>query len=93
MKRNTKYVAKDGYQIAMYPNEVMNITQSINGSFSHRGANAIDDAQKDTGISPGFAPCDMRCVATDYKPGNGNAIWWESVNKVHTLKYGLTKFT
>lgn len=91
MKRNTKYVAKDGYQIAMYPNEVMNITQSINGSFSHRGANAIDDAQKDTGISPGFAPCDMRCVATDYKPGNGNAIWWESVNKVHTLKYGLTK--
>lgn len=91
MKRNTKYVAHDGYQIAMYPNEVMNITQSINGGFSHQGVNALDDAQQDTGISKGFAPCDMKCVAVDYTAGHGNAIWWESINKVHTLKYGLTK--
>lgn len=88
MKANTKYVASDGVQYAMYPNPVMNITQSINGSYSHMGTNAIDDAQQDTGISNGYAPCDMVCVATDYV--NGNAMFWQSVNPVRTKKYGVT---
>lgn len=86
MKANTKYVASDGVQYAMYPNPVMNITQSINGSYSHMGTNAIDDAQQDTGISNGYAPCDMVCVATDYV--NGNAMFWQSQRKVRTRKYG-----
>lgn len=88
MKANTKYVASDGVQYAMYPNPVMNITQSINGSYSHMGTNAIDDAQQDTGISNGYAPCDMVCVATDYV--NGNAMFWQSVNPVRTRNYGVT---
>ena len=86
MKANTKYIANDGVQYAMYPNPVMNITQSINGSYSHMGTNAIDDAQADTGISNGYAPCDMICVATDYV--NGNAMFWQSQRKVRTRKYG-----
>lgn len=86
MKANTKYAASDGVQYAMYPNPVMNITQSINGSYSHMGTNAIDDAQADTGISNGYAPCDMICVATDYV--NGNAMFWQSQRKVRTRKYG-----
>lgn len=86
MKPNTKYVASDGVQYAMYPNPVMNITQSINGSYSHMGTNAIDDAQQDTGISNGYAPADMICVATDYV--NGNAMFWQSQRKVRTRKYG-----
>lgn len=88
MQPNKKYVASDGHQYAMYPTQFMNITQSINGSYSHKGTNAIDDAQQNTGIQNGYAPCDMRCVATDYK--NGNAMFWQSVNPVHTVKYGLT---
>lgn len=88
MQPNKKYVAGDGKQYAMYPTQFMNITQSINGSYSHMGTNAIDDAQQNTGIQNGYAPCDMRCVATDYK--NGNAMFWQSVNPVHTVKYGLT---
>lgn len=88
MKANTKYIASDGVQYAMYPNPVMNITQSINGSYSHMGTNAIDDAQQDTGISNGYAPCDMVCVATDYV--NGNAMFWQSVNPVRTRNYGVT---
>lgn len=88
MKANTKYVASDGVQYAMYPNPVMNITQSINGSYSHMGTNAIDDAQANTGISNGYAPCDMVCVATDYV--NGNAMFWQSVNPVRTRNYGVT---
>lgn len=86
MKPNTKYIASDGVQYAMYPNSVMNITQSINGSYSHMGTNAIDDAQADTGISNGYAPADMICVATDYV--NGNAMFWQSQRKVRTRKYG-----
>lgn len=88
MKANKKYVRSDGVQYAMYPNPVMKITQSINGSYSHRGTNAIDDAQADTGISNGYAPCDMKCVATDYV--NGNAMFWQSINPVVTRKYGVT---
>lgn len=88
MKANTKYIASDGVQYAMYPNPVMNITQSINGSYSHMGTNAIDDAQANTGISNGYAPCDMVCVATDYV--NGNAMFWQSVNPVRTRNYGIT---
>ena len=48
MQPNKKYVRSDGVQYAMYPNPVMNITQSINGSYRHRGANAIDDAQENS---------------------------------------------
>ena len=88
MQPGKKYVGSDGVQYAMYPNAVMNITQSINGSYSHRGTNAIDDAQANTGISNGYAPCDMVCVATDYV--NGNAMFWQSVNPVRTRNYGVT---
>lgn len=87
MKAGKKYVAADGNQYAMYPNQIMNITQSINGAYSHRGTNAIDDAQANSGISNGYAPCDMVCVDTDYV--NGNAMFWESQRPVWTLRYGL----
>lgn len=87
MQPNKKYVRSDGVQYAMYPNPVMNITQSINGGYSHRGANAIDDAQQNSGISNGYAPCDMVCVATDYV--NGNAMFWQSQRPVVTRKYGV----
>lgn len=88
MKPGKKYVGSDNIPYAMYPNPVMNITQSINGSYSHRGTNAIDDAQSNTGISNGYAPCDMVCVATDYV--NGNAMFWQSVGPVRTRSHGVT---
>ena len=88
MKPNKKYVDSNGNQYAMYPNPVMNITQSINGYTSHRGTFAIDDAQENTGRSNGYAPCDMVCVATDYV--NGNAMFWQSQRPVRTKKYGIT---
>lgn len=86
MKFGKTYIASDGVQYAMYPNEVMNITQSINGQYSHQGTNAIDDAQQDTGISNGAAFADVVCVATDYV--NGNAMFWQTEKKVRTVKYG-----
>ncbi len=50
-----KQYSSNGIQYAMYPNPIMNITQTINGYYSHRGTNAIDDAQADSGISNGYA--------------------------------------
>ncbi len=90
MKKGKKY-SKDGVQYAMYPNPIMNITQSINGSYSHQGTNAIDDAQENTSISKGYAFADVKCVATDYK--NGNFMFWQTEKPVKTVKYGVTHLT
>lgn len=87
MQANKKYES-NGTQYAMYPNPIMNITQTINGSYSHAGTNAIDDAQADTGRSNGYAPCDMVCVATDYGSAYGNAMFWQSQNPVITRSHG-----
>lgn len=86
MKAGKKYEL-NGVQYAMYPNPVMNITQTSNGGYTHRGSNAIDDAQATAGISNGYAPCDVICVATDYV--NGNFMLWESVNPVKTARHGV----
>ncbi len=87
MQANKKYEL-NGTQYCMYPNPVMNITQTINGAYSHRGTNAIDDAQADNGRSNGYAPCDMVCVATDYGDAYGNAMFWQSQNPVITRSHG-----
>ncbi len=74
---------KDGksYELLRFPMKVMNITQGNNGPYSHQGVNALDIAGKDTGIEPTFAPCSMRYKWHD-SAANGNAIFFESVNKV-----------
>ncbi len=92
MQANKQY-SNGGVQYAMYPNPVMNITQTINGYYSHRGTNAIDDAQADTGISNGYAPCDLVCVATDYGDAYGNAMFWQSTAPVMTRSHGQQYIT
>ena len=88
-----KQYSSSGVQYAMYPNPVMNITQTINGYYSHRGTNAIDDAQADSGISNGYAPCDLVCVATDYGDAYGNAMFWQSTAPVITRSHGQQYIT
>ena len=65
MKANTQYYTKNGIQLAMYPFETMNITQGMNGAFSHKGRMAIDEAGKDAGICDAFAPFDATVVWVD----------------------------
>lgn len=88
-----KQYSNNGVQYAMYPNPVMNITQTIDGYYSHKGTNAIDDAQADSGISNGYAPCDMVCVATDYGEAYGNAMFWQSTTPVITRSHGQQYIT
>lgn len=59
--------------------DYLNVTQSGNGSFSHRGDLAIDIAGKDSGIDYLKAPFTGK-IKRKYK--NVNAVWLESIDKV-----------
>lgn len=72
---------KDGLQNILFPVEHMNITQGNNGSYSHQGVNALDLAGYKGGCSPLYAPFDVVCVGVD-GPDLGNAVFWQSQNKV-----------
>ena len=59
--------------------DYLNVTQSGNGSFSHKGDLAIDIAGKDTGIESLKAP--FTGIIKKIYTGD-NAVWLESVDKV-----------
>lgn len=70
-----------GQEVCLFPMQYMRITQGENGFASHKGDLSIDNAGKDTGIDPVFAPVSARLVWKD-KPGSGNGMLWESVYPV-----------
>lgn len=59
--------------------DYLNVTQSGNGSFSHKGDLAIDIAGRDSGIDYLKAPFTGK-IKRIYK--NVNAVWLESIDKV-----------
>lgn len=79
----------------IFPMKAINITQGVNGQYSHQGTYAIDNAGKDTGIDAVYAPCTMICRYKDV-PVNGNACFFESVDKVQfadgTIDYATFMF-
>jgi murein DD-endopeptidase MepM/ murein hydrolase activator NlpD len=66
-------------QKAIFPMSNMNITQGMNGGFSHKGVLALDLAGRDTGIENVFAPF---TGVVKRKWANGNVIWLESITPV-----------
>ncbi len=70
---------RGGYEDILFPMEVCNITQGDNVG-THKGTYATDLAGKDTGRDLFYAPFSVVCKAVD--AANGNAVWWESQNKV-----------
>ena len=66
------------YEYAMFPMTYLNVTQGVNGSFSHQGTKAIDIAGKDTGIDAAYAPFTgvVKRIYQDY------VVWLESSNPV-----------
>jgi len=65
---------------AHFPMKYMNITQGVNGSYSHKGTNAIDLAGKDSKIDNVFAP--FTGIIKKIYTKNGNFVWLESCDKV-----------
>lgn len=70
---------RGGYEDILFPMEICNITQGDNTG-THKGTYATDLAGKDTGRDLFYAPFSVVCKAVD--AANGNAVWWESQNKV-----------
>lgn len=90
MKAGKTY-SNNGTQYAMMPYSIMQITQPENGSLSHQGAIAWDVASGTPGRRDAYyAPCDMKCVAVNKEYA---FTWWQSTNKVQTVKHGLTYIT
>lgn len=88
MKRGTKYFAQDGTQLAVYFMEVMNITQGVDGSFSHRGTKNMDEGGKDGGIDPAFAPFNGT-ITWKQTTGDKTGILFSSDAPIRTVKYDL----
>lgn len=82
---------RGGIQDLLCPVVDVNITQGSNGSYSHKGSTAIDNASgKDKNL---YAPCDCTCVAIDKQYA---FVCWQSDNKVRfadgTIDYATFYF-
>ncbi|MDR1409095.1 MAG: hypothetical protein LBJ12_02240 [Oscillospiraceae bacterium] len=62
-------------QKAIFPMQYLNISQGVNGQYSHQGDCAIDITGKDTGIDNFFAPFTgtIKRIYGDY-----NTVWFQS---------------
>mgnify|MGYP002514370060 CR=1 FL=1 len=97
MQKNQKLIASDGYEVMLFPLPYMQITQGENGSYSHRGTYNIDFVgYNGSGVitsAPIYAPVTMK--VTSYSPSftGGNAVIFESVNRVHLANGQLDYLT
>ena len=85
-------VANDGYEVALFPMPVLNMTQDEGGDYSHLGTYNIDIVGT-TSQAPIYAPCTMKVVATSLTEAWGNTVYFESVNKVHLANGQLDYLT
>lgn len=87
MRANERLVASDGYEVALFPLEYMNMSQDEGADYSHQGTYNIDflgwGANGRVYNCPIYAPCTMKVVATWLNYSGGNSVFFESVNKVH----------
>lgn len=91
MRAGQTMVDDQGYQVALFPMEYIQISQGENGTYSHQGILAIDFlGWSPTGRllrCPYYAPFDCKVV---YHGSYYNV--WESLNDVHTPS-GIKKVT
>ncbi len=81
----------DSYETALFPMQYLNISQGVNGSYSHQGCNALDLAGKDSGIDNAYSPFTGTIKRIYVDSYGGNCVWLQSNNKVYyadgTLDY------
>ncbi len=87
MRANQRLVASDGYEVALFPLEYLNMSQDEGADYSHQGTYNIDllgwDSNGRKYSCPVYAPCTMKVVDFWNSYGGGNNVVYESVNKVH----------
>ena len=102
MLANQTMVAQDGYEVALFPLQFMNISQGelMSSSYSHYNTYNMDflgwGPNGRVYGCPLYAPFTMKVVALwDYN--GSHTVTWESVNKVHfadgSLDYMTIEFT
>ena len=93
MRAYQTLVANDGYEVALFPLEYMNITQGENGGTSHQGSYAVDfsgwGANGKVYQCPIYAPCKIKVVYAS----SGTYRIFESVDKVHLADGSLDYLT
>lgn len=95
-----RLVASDGFEVALFPMPYLYMTQDEGGDYSHLGTYNIDFVgYNGTSVitrAPLYAPVSMKVLS--YHPGTvgGNAVIFESLNRVHfadgTLDYMTLMF-
>lgn len=97
MVANERLVANDGYEVALFPLEYLNMSQDEGGDFSHIGTYNIDflgwGANGRVLNCPIYAPCTMKVVYKNMSYDGGNQVIFESVNKVHLANGQLDYLT
>lgn len=90
-------IADDGYEVALFPMPYLYMTQDEGGDYSHLGTYNIDFVgYNGSGVitrAPIYAPVTMK--VTSYSPSftGGNAVIFESVNRVHLANGQLDYLT
>jgi len=92
MLLGNKFHTPSGVQYAGYPGKTLNLTQGVDGAYSHEGSMAIDDAGEDVGVDRRYAPADMRCSWKD-APGGVNGINYQTLAPVLCRDGILRNFT
>ena len=85
-------VATDGYEVALFPMDVLHMTQDEGGDYSHQGTYNIDFVGTHANY-PIYAPCTMKVMRTSLTPAGGNNVQFQSVNKVHLANGELDYLT
>ena len=89
MIANETLVAQDGYEVCLFPMDVLHMTQDEGGDFSHSGTYNIDFVGT-TSRYPLYAPCKLRIrrIVAD-----SNGLILDSVDKVHLPNGSLDYIT
>lgn len=87
MIANQTLVAPDGYEVALFPMAYLYMTQDEGGDYSHLGTYNIDcvgyNGSSVITSAPIYAPCTLKVLSYHGTYIGGNAVIFQSVNKVH----------
>ena len=98
MQAGQRLVARDGYEVALFPLPYLRMSQDEGGDYSHQGTYNIDllgwSSSGRVYNAPIYAPCTMKVVGyfNNGEAGGHNVIF-ESVNKVHLANGSLDYLT
>ena len=97
MYAGQRMVARDGYEVALFPMPYLRMSQDEGGDYSHQGTYNIDllgwSPSGRVLRAPVYAPCTMKVVAYFNNYAGGNTLTFESINKVHLANGALDYLT